>query len=96
MLNIDYGSVICYASDTLQNPNSRYGYTARVVASSYNDSYIDPAVFPAAVGGYIYIGLEGSTNVSNNSFTVNSTTGDSATKGTYINIQGNILSVYSV
>ena len=81
VLDIDYGSVICYTSDTLQNPNRQHGYTARVEASYYNDSYIDPSVFQSAVGGYLYIGIEGSANVSNNTFSLNSTTGDYSTKG---------------
>ena len=78
MLDISYGSVVCYASDTLQNPNSEHGYTARVEASYYNDSYIDPSIFQ---GGYLYIGIEGSSSVSNNTSTLNSTAGDYATKG---------------
>jgi hypothetical protein len=77
LLDISYGSVVCYASDTLQNPNSEHGYTARVEASYYNDSYIDPSIFQ---GGYLYIGIEGSSSVSNNTFTLNSTAGDYATK----------------
>ena len=81
LLDISYGSVVCYASDTLQNPNSEHGYTARVEASYYNDSYIDPSIFQGAIGGYLYIGIEGSSNVSNNTFTLNSTAGDYATKG---------------
>jgi receptor-type tyrosine-protein phosphatase Q len=80
VLDIDYGSVICYASDFIQNPNSLHGYTASVEASYYNDSYIDPADFPGAVGGYLYIGIEGSSNTSNNTFDLNGTAGDYATK----------------
>ena len=81
VLDVGYGSVICYTSDTLQNPNSEHGYTALVEASYYNDSYIDPSIFQGAIGGYLYVGIEGSSSVSNNTFTLNSTTGDLATKG---------------
>lgn len=78
ILDIPYGSVVCYASDTIQNPNPENGYSWRVEASYYNDSYIDPSV---AVGGYIYVGIEGRSNASNNTFNLNSTVGDTATKG---------------
>lgn len=81
VLNVPYGYVNCYASGTIQNPNRQHGYTARVEASYYNDSYIDPSTFQAAVGGYLYIGIEGRYNSSNNTFSLNSTFGDTATKG---------------
>lgn len=87
VLDIGYGSVVCYASGTLQNPNSEHGYTAKVEASYYNDSYVDPSSFQGAIGGYLYVGIEGSSNVSNNTFTLNSTVGDFATKGKTIFLQ---------
>lgn len=87
MLDIGYGSVVCYVSGTLQNPNSEHGYTAKVEASYYNDSYVDPSSFQGAIGGYLYVGIEGSSNVSNNTFTLNSTVGDFATKGKTIFLQ---------
>ena len=83
VLDIDYGSVVCYASDSLQNPNRQHGYSFRVEASYYNDSYIDPSMAQGAVGGYIFIAIEGSSNISNNTFSLNGTAGDSATKGVF-------------
>ena len=77
-LDISFGYVVCYASDTIPNPNPENGYSWRVEASYYNDSYIDPSM---AVGGYIYVGIEGRSNASNNTFNLNGTIGDSATKG---------------
>ena len=61
-----------------ENPNPENGYRWRVEASYYNDSYIDPSM---AVGEYIYVGIEGRSNASNNTFNLNGTIGDSATKG---------------
>ena len=82
VLDVSYGSVVCYASDSIQNPNRKHGYSLRVEASYYNDSYIDPAVVQGAVGGYLFVGIEGRSNASNNSFSLNGTAGDSATRGT--------------
>lgn len=80
VLEISEGSVICYASNSLQNPGRKYGYTWRVVADSYNDSYVDPSTIQGTIGSYIYIGIDG-RNVSNNSFTLTATAGDTSTKG---------------
>lgn len=80
VLEVSEGSVICYASNSLQNPGRKYGYTWRVVTDSYNDSYIDPSTIQGTVGSYIYVGIDG-RNVSNNSFTLTATAGDTSTKG---------------
>ena len=81
ILDVPYGSVVCYVSDTIQNPIPENGYSWRVEASYYNDSYIDPSMVQIAVGEYIYVGIEGRSNASNNTFNLNSTVGDTATKG---------------
>ena len=86
MLDISYGSVVCYASSTIRNPNRKHGYSWRVEASYFNDSYIDPSTIEGTVGGYIYVGIEGSSNDSNNTFSLNGTSGDSATKGMIVPI----------
>ena len=80
VLDVSEGSVACYISNSLQNPNSKYGYTWRVEAYYYNDSFIDPSTIQGTVGGYIYIGIEGRSNTSN-TFAFNATSGDTATKG---------------
>lgn len=81
MLEVSDGSISCYASNTLQNPNRKYGYDWTIKADAYNDTYIDPSTNPGAVGAYIYIGIEGRNNLTNNSFIVNVTSDDSATRG---------------
>ena len=81
VLDIPDGSVVCYASDTIQNPNPRNGYSWRFEASYYNDSYIDPSMVQGAV---MHVGIEGRGNASSNIFSLNSTFGDSATKGVRI------------
>jgi len=83
VLDISEGSVVCYISNSLQNPNRKYGYTWRVEAYYYNDSFIDPSTIQGEAGGYIYIGIEGRSNTSN-TFVLNATSGDTATKGSYI------------
>lgn len=59
VLEVSNGSVSCYASNSLQNPNRKYGYERIVKADAYNDTYIDPSTTPGALGAYIYIGIEG-------------------------------------
>ena len=73
-LDVGEGYIVCYASDSLQNPNERQGYDWRVEANDYIDTFIDPTLLGRPAGQNIYISLEGSE--SNNSFTVNSTGGD--------------------
>ena len=81
VLEISVGSVICYASNSLQNPGRKYGYIWRVEADSYNDSYIDPSTIQGTVGAYIYIGIDGRSINSNNTFVLTTTGGDASTKG---------------
>ena len=68
-------------ADTIRNPNPRNGYSWRVEASYYNDSYIDPSIVQGAV---MHVGIEGRSDASNNTFSLNSTFGDSATRGVRI------------
>lgn len=81
MLDVLNGSVICYASDSIQNPNNQNRFAFRVEASNYNDTYIGPSMAQGALNGYIFIGVEGRSNASNNAFRLNSSAGDSATRG---------------
>ena len=74
ILNISLGSVICYASDQVQNPNARQTYIWLVQTDSYTDLFIDPLLLGRAAGDNIFIGIEG-VNSANN-FTVNNTAGD--------------------
>ena len=69
------GGVWCYASDTNRNPNSR-DYIWRLYISEYNDSYIDPTSLGRTAGSFLFIAIEGTE--STNSFTLNTTTGDTS------------------
>lgn len=73
-LDVGMGYIICYASDSNQNPNAVQGYDWKVESSGYIDTFIDPTLLGRPPGQYIYISLEGSQ--SNNSFLVNFTDGD--------------------
>ena len=74
-LNITAGYIICYASDTNQNPNSRQGYTWIITVTSFSDVFIDPQLLGRPAGQYLYIGIEGGQSGSN-SFLLNTTDGD--------------------
>ena len=74
-LNIGSGYVICYASDTNQNPNSRQGYSWIVTVTGFSDVYIDPLLLGRQAGEYLYIGIEGGQSGSNN-FLLSTTDGD--------------------
>ena len=73
-LNVGVGYIVCYASDSNQNPNAVQGYDWRVETSGYIDTFIDPTLLGRPAGQYVYISLEGSQ--SSNSFSVNSSSGD--------------------
>ena len=73
-LSISSGTVICYASDQVQNPNSRQTYIWLVQTSGYANVFIDPLLLGRSAGAYIYIGIEGVDGT--NTFTVNNTDGD--------------------
>ena len=73
-LYVGGGYIVCYASDSPQNPNERQGYDWKVESNDYIDTFIDPTLLGRPPGENVYISLEG-RQVSN-SFTVNSTSGD--------------------
>ena len=74
ILNISLGSVICYASDQVQNPNERQTYIWLVQTNSYADLFIDPLLLGRAAGDSIFIGIEGVGSANN--FMINNTAGD--------------------
>ena len=73
-LSVTSGTIICYASDLIQNPNEQQGYVWKVTATDYIDVFLDPDSLTRTVGSTLYVGLEGA-DLSNN-FSLNSTTGD--------------------
>ena len=73
------GGVWCYASDTNRNPSST-DHTWRLLATGYNDSYIDSTLLDETPGDSLFIAIEGIE--STNNFSVNSTSGDTSIKGT--------------
>ena len=72
------GGVWCYASDTNRNPSSR-DYIWRLFISEYDDSYIDPTTLGRAAGSSLFIAIEGTEAM--NSFTLNTTVGDTSIAG---------------
>ena len=72
-LNVATGTINCYASDRFQNPNEEL-YDWKIVVSGYSDVFIDPDLIDRKPGNNIYIGLQGVG--SSNTFTLDSTTGD--------------------
>ncbi len=75
------GGVWCYASDTNRNPSSR-DYTWRLFISEYDDSFIDPSSLNRTAGSFLFIAIEGTQTT--NSFTLNTTTGDTSIAGKFI------------
>ena len=75
------GGVWCYASDTNRNPSSR-DYTWRLFISEYDDSFIDPSSLDRTAGSLLFIAIEGTQ--ATNSFTLNTTTGDTSIAGKFI------------
>ena len=73
-LTAAYGSVVCYASDRLNNPTETQGYDWKVETDDYVDTFIDPILLGRSHGQYIYIAIEGLG--SSNNFSLNSTEGD--------------------
>ena len=73
-LNITTGTIVCYASDLVQNPNEEQGYVWKVTSSSYIDVFLDPSSLTRATGSSLYVALEGAD--TSNTFSLNSTTGD--------------------
>ena len=79
-LFVTRGTIICYASDLIQNPNDEQGYVWRVTAAGYIDVFLDPDSLSRTAGSSLYIGLEGVDMINN--YTLNSTTGDRRGKRT--------------
>ena len=77
-LIVNFGRVICYASDVVQNPNEDQGYIWRVEVNSSAEVFIDPSLLDRDPGVFIYIGIEGGS--SSNEFNLNSTSGDRRSK----------------
>ena len=75
------GGVWCYASDTNRNPSNR-DYIWRLFISEYDDSFIDPSSLGRAAGSLLFIAIEGTQ--ATNSFTLNTTTGDTSISGNVI------------
>ena len=73
-LTVTTGTMVCYASDLIQNPNEEQGYVWKVTTSSYIDVFLDPSSLTRAAGSSLYVGLEGAD--TSNNFSLNSTTGD--------------------
>ena len=73
-LSVTTGTLICYASDLIQNPNEEQGYVWKVTTTNYVDVFLDPDALSCRAGSTLYVGLEGVDN--SNTFSLNSTTGD--------------------
>ena len=77
------GGVWCYASDTNRNPSSR-DYTWRLFIAEYEDSFIDPTSLGRVAGNLLFISIEGTQ--ATNSFTLNTTIGDTSIAGKLIDL----------
>ena len=77
-LTVSYGWIICYASDSVQNPNGVQGYEWRIESTGTVEVFLDPNSLSMTPGAYVYIGLEGGQ--SSNGFQLTSTSGDRRSK----------------
>lgn len=82
-LYVQQGLLICYASDLVRNP-SEDQYIWKVETDRYVDVYLDPTTLLRPAEAYVYVSLMGTHGT--NSFTINSTSSDTSTKGKYLSI----------
>ena len=76
------GGIRCYASDTNRRPSST-SYVWTLVITDYDDSFLDPSTLGRTPGSNVYIALQGINAV--NTFTMNTTIGDTSIQGVVIN-----------
>lgn len=74
------GEVWCYASDVDRNPNNESSIWSFFI-TGYDNTNIDPRFLSRPPGYSLFIAIEGVNSTSNN-FTLNSTTGNTAIRGT--------------
>ena len=72
------GGIRCYASDTNPRPSSM-DYIWTLVITGYGDAFLDPSRLGRTPGSRVYVALQGVNAV--NSFTLNTTIGDTSIQG---------------
>ncbi len=78
-VDVDEGSAVLYASDIIQTPSEAL-YDWKVETDGYQDVFLDPADLDRPVmGDSVYVSVQGLE--SSNTFSIDSTYGDTSTKG---------------
>ena len=78
ILYVLQGSIICYASNTVPNPNED-DFDWRIEIDEYTDAFLSPGDLDYQSRNIVFVALQGVQITSN--FTINTTIGDTATKG---------------
>lgn len=76
-LDVDQGSVVAYASDVTEAPNTLRGHVWQIQTTTYDDLYFDPLPLGRAAGSTVYVAVEGMH--SSNSFAIGAVAGNATT-----------------
>lgn len=77
-LEVQQGTVICYASDRIRNPNEN-DYDWKIETDDYIDAYLDPSSLGRPAGNYVFVSLQGVQSI--NTFSLDTTSGDTSISG---------------
>ena len=78
-LDVLQGSIIAYASDVTDAPNTQRGYVWQIQTSSYDDLFFNPSSLGRRPGNIAYIAVEGRNSF--NSFSVGAVSENRTTTG---------------
>ena len=74
------GSVVLYASDTIQSPSTLGGYVWRIQSSDYAEIFLNPSTLGRRAGDYVAIALQGNAQ-PNCQFVIQADSGNTLTTG---------------
>ena len=78
-LDVFQGSVVAFASDVTEAPNTQRGHIWQIQTSSYDDLFFDPSSLGRRPGNAAYIAVEGQNSF--NSFSVGAVSRNMTTTG---------------
>jgi len=76
-VDVDQGSVVAYASDVTEAPNTQRGNVWQIQTTSYDDLFLDPLPLGRAAGSTVHVAVEGMH--SSNSFVIGAVAGNATT-----------------
>lgn len=81
-VDVDQGSVVAYASDVTEAPNTQRGNVWQIQTTSYDDLFLDPLPLGRAAGSTVHVAVEGMH--SSNSFVIGAVAGNATTSSEII------------